>query len=160
MVAIIFIFVCILFFIFIDLRLKKRFGRHRIVQKIVNALSEAMMKKILKSSAPDYVRFLVVSEWAKITDENIFCEQDSVYFSREHMCLLRTSREKKLMAFAIAEQTKKRVIAECSSLEELKGKKFHVTIKCEGVFRNSQKCFFRNNAKNFFEKMENFPLYR
>ena len=140
-VAFLFILFGALLWIASDLRLKKRFGRHRIVQKFVKDLSEGMMEGISKNVATYKERFLVVSEWAKISDESIFCEYCSIFFSRERMCLLHTGREKRLMACAIAEQLKKRIAAECSSVDEIKGRKYHIKTRSQKVLNSIQKCY-------------------
>ncbi len=140
-VVLLFIFLGALIWIVADLRLKNRFGRHRIVQNFVKNLSDGMMEGISKSIATDNERFLVVSEWAKISDESIFCEYCSVFFSRERMCLLKTVREKRLMACAIAKQLKKRIATECSSVDEIKGRKYHIKTRVQSVSNGVQKCF-------------------
>lgn len=140
-VVLIFVVLGAILWIVADLRLKKRFGRHRIIQDFVKNLSEGMMEGIAKNVATDKDRFLVVSEWAKVSDESIFCEYCSSFFSYEHMCLLHTAREKRLMACAIAEQLKKHLSEKCSSVETLKGKKYHIKIKTQRVLNSVQKCY-------------------
>lgn len=140
--VLIFVLLIVLLRIGFDLRLKKRFGKHRIVLNLVQELSKAMMKEITTTVVSDNVRFKVFRECVKVSDERIISKHCSVHFSHEHMCHLCTEREKRLMAYAIAEQLKKRMICESSSYDEIKSKKYHIKTKCEKVLTASQKCFW------------------
>ena len=128
-------------YIAVALRQKKRFANHRIVRDFVDHLSEAMMERISRSVPSERERFLVVTERVKISDESILSESCSVFFGHEHMRLLRTGREKHLMAYAIAEQLKRRIIEERSAVDEIKGRRYRIKTKCQRVLNGSQKCF-------------------
>ena len=137
-VALIAIFIIASVCIVLDLRLKKRFGKHRIVLHLVNDITNDMMSGIVNTVATEKERFKVVAEWAKISDESVISESCSVFFSHEHMCLLRTRREKRLMAYALAEQLKKHIISECTSLDKIKDCKYHIKTKCQSVLNGTQ----------------------
>ena len=126
------------FCIIADLRRKKRFADHRLVRAFVDQLSEAMLQKSSQFVVSKKERFLVFTERVMVSDESILCESCSVFFSRERMCLLHTTREKRLMACAIAEQTKKRLLAKCASLGRFEA---HIKTKCDRVLNGPKKSF-------------------
>ena len=137
-VALIAVALTVSIYILADLRRIKRFADHRLVRAFVERLSEAMIQKSSQHVVSNRERFLVVTEHVNVSDESILCDICSVFFSHERMCLLHTRREKRLMARAIAEQTKKRMIAKCSSLG---CRRFQINTTCNRVLNDPQKSF-------------------
>ena len=123
------------------LNLKRRFAKHRIVRDFVDRWSDAIIQKIAQAAVTENERFFVVAEHTKISDDSILCESCSVFFDRERMCHLQTKRSRRLMAYAIAEQIKKRTTEKCSSIERLASKNYHVRTKCQKVLNASQRSY-------------------
>ncbi len=129
------------FFIVHELKRKRRFAKHRLIRGFVDCWSSSMVERITQAATSEKERFFVIAEQAKVSDDSILSECCSIFFSHEHMCRLRTERERRLMAYAIAGQLKKRLIAKCSSVDVLAGKKYKIKTKCKSVLGDSHRNF-------------------
>ena len=122
-------------------KLKKRFSNNALIKDLVRSLTQAMMEKINEPISSETEPFKVVMETVRVFEDSIISFGGSVFFNHEHMRLLRTVMERKMMARAITEQLKGSIVKEITQCDPVKSKEYNLKIQCQKLHDGSLSCF-------------------
>lgn len=122
-------------------RLKKRFRQNPLIQKLVSDMKASMMERIEVNDISDREPVKVIAETATVFEDCIVGQSASLFFHYEHMRLLQSSRARKLMASAIAEELKESVRVEIETQNSVVCSPYQLKSRCRKLSDGNRKAF-------------------
>lgn len=135
--------ILIAFFIYLTLnsQLQKRFRQNPLIQTLVSDMTVSMLERIEKIVVSDRNPIKVITESATVFEDCIISHCASVFFQYEHMRLLRSARERRLMAKAIAKELRQNVMTETAKKHSVRYSDCKLKSKCRKGADGNNLCF-------------------
>ena len=123
-----------------DVNKKKRFSNNTLIKNLTEELMQSMLTKIRQAKASDHEAYKVSLEVIRVSDDSIMSYSGSIFFRHEHLRLLITPRERKLMAQAIAEGLKNKLRSQLPPCDPTNGLPYKLNIEYKREMNGKNYC--------------------